>query len=471
MVADDVLYLTVAELGARIRARTLSPVELTDSYLARIDKLDAKLRAYVTVMRDEARREAKAAEQEIAAGKYRGPLHGIPYGAKDLLATRGTPTTWGAAPFKDQRFDYDATVITKLREAGAILLGKLSMVELAGGLGYTIPGASLTGAARNPWDTSRWTCGSSSGAGAAVSAALAAFAIGSETWGSIICPSSFSGISGLRPTFGLVSRHGAMALSWTMDKLGPMARSAEDCELVLAAIAGHDPVDSWSASEIADSKSQVANSKPEIPGPATTFRVGFVAPEKGTEPEVTRAYERALEDLRAIGVTPREAKLPDLPFEAVAGVIISAEATSAFEELLRDGRVRQLADEGAPLAFAQARAISGTDLVKALRIRTVCQRAMADFFGEWDLLLAPGEPMTAFAADASFADVTWSDPVGAMGNLCGLPGISVPCGFGRANLPAGLSIVGGAFDEARVLALARGYQAATDWHRRRPPVG
>jgi aspartyl-tRNA(Asn)/glutamyl-tRNA(Gln) amidotransferase subunit A len=195
-----------------------------------------------------------------------------------------------------------------------------------------------------------------------------------------------------------------------------------------------------------------------------------VTPEKGTEPEVAKAYERAVEDLRKIGVSPREVKLPDLPFEAVAGVIITAEATAAFEELFRDGRVRQLADEGAPLAFAQARAITGTDLVKALRIRTVCQRAMAGFFGDHDLLLAPGEPMTAFPADASFADVSWSDPVGAMGNLCGLPAIAVPCGFGKGNLPASLSIVGGAFEDSRVLGLARAYQAATEWHRRRPPI-
>jgi aspartyl-tRNA(Asn)/glutamyl-tRNA(Gln) amidotransferase subunit A len=463
MVGEDILYLTVAELGPRIRAKTLSPVELTDSYLTRIEKLDPKLHAFVTVTPDLARREARAAEEEIAAGKYRGPLHGIPYGAKDLLSTRGIPTTWGATPLRGQQFDEDATVVTRLREAGAILLGKLAMVELAGGLGYTIPGASLTGAARNPWDTTRWTCGSSSGSGASVSAALVPFAIGSETWGSIICPATFSGITGLRPTFGRVSRHGAMALSWTMDKLGPMARSAEDCEIVLAAVAGPDPKDAWSSPEPVTGSGTPARTPSEL-------KVGFLPPEQGTEPEVTKAYDRALDDLRKAGVAAREVKLPDLPFEAVASVIITAEATAAFEELFRDGRVRQLADKGAPLAAAQARAISATDLVKALRIRTVCQRAMADFFGEWDLLLAPGEPMTAFPADASFADVSWSDPVGAMGNLCGLPGIAVPCGFGKGQLPASLSIVGGAFDEAQVLALARVYQGVTDWHRRRPPI-
>jgi len=354
-------------------------------------------------------------------------------------------------------------VILKLREAGAILLGKLAMIELAGGLGYTIPAASLTGAARNPWDTTRWTCGSSSGSGAAVAAGLVGFAIGSETWGSIICPSTFCGVSGLRPTFGRVSRHGAMALSWTLDKLGPMARSADDCGLVLQAIAGRDPKDEWSADEPLP--------RP-VPSPAEPgrLRVGFVRAEAGTEPGVQRAYEQAIADLRAAGFTAREVTLPDLPYEAVAAVIVTSEAVAAFDELIRDGRVRRLADPDAAIAAVQARAITAADLVKAMRIRTVIQKAMADFFSQWDVLLAPGEMMTAFPADKSFAGVQWSDPVGAMGNLCGLPAIAVPCGFGRDGLPAGLSIIGGAFDEASVLGVARAYQQVTDWHRRRPPL-
>lgn len=463
MVATDVLYLTAGELAERVRTRRLSPVELTDAYLARIEAVDPKLHAFVSVTADEARREAAAAAKEIAAGAYRGPLHGIPYAAKDLLATRAVRTTWGAAPFRDQQFDYDATVIAKLRDAGAILLGKLAMIELAGGLGYTTPGASLTGAARNPWDTSRWTCGSSSGSAAAVAAGLAAFAIGSETWGSIICPSAFCGISGLRPTFGRVSRHGAMALSWTLDKLGPMARSADDCGMVLRAIEGHDARDEWSAAdELRAERSQ--------PHDVRGLRVGYVPFDmKGGEPEVQAAYERALKDLARAGVMPRPVRLPDLPFEAVAAVIIAAEAAAAFDELFRDGRVRQLADRDAPLAAVQARAIGGADLVKAAQIRTVCQTRMAEFFDEWDVLVAPGEPMTAFPADRSFADVAWSDPVGAMGNVCGLPAAAVPCGFGRGRLPASVSLTAAAFDDDKVLALARAYQRVTNWHRQRPP--
>src|SRR5215467_435259 len=227
-------------MGPRIKAGKLSPVELTHAYLERSRSIGSALNAYATITEKLAIDEARRAEAEIHAGKYRGPLHGIPYAAKDLLAVKGYPTTWGARPYIDQRFDYDATVIRKLEAAGAILLGKAAMIELAGGMGYRFASASATGAARNPWNTDFWTCGSSSGSAAIAGAGLAAFAIGTETWGSIICPSGFSGLSGLRPTYGRVSRYGAMALSYTMDKIGPIARSAEDCARVFAAIAGHD---------------------------------------------------------------------------------------------------------------------------------------------------------------------------------------------------------------------------------------
>jgi aspartyl-tRNA(Asn)/glutamyl-tRNA(Gln) amidotransferase subunit A len=463
-IGEDVLYATVSDLASRIKAKRLSPVELTEAYLARIDTLDPKLHAFATVTRDLALEQARRAEKEIATGKYRGPLHGIPYGAKDLVATKGIRTTWGAKPFESQQLDYDATIVRKLADAGAVLLGKLAMVELAGGMGYTIPAASLTGAALNPWDTGRWTCGSSSGSGAAVAAGLVAFAIGSETWGSIVCPSTFCGISGLRPTFGRVSRHGAMALSWTMDKLGPMARSAADCETLLGALSGRDPEDDWSSDEPAG--------KPIEAAAARNFKAGYVKLDfaKSGEPEVQAAYEKAIADLKAAGLAAEEVTLPDLPFEPVAGMIIGAEASSAFEDLFRDGRIRQLADKGAPIARATSSAMTAADYVKASRIRTVMQKEMAGFFAKWDVLLAPGVMMTAFPADRSFADVPWSDPVGAMGNLCGLPAVSVPCGFGKAGLPAGLVIVSGAFEDTKALAAAKLYQGATDWHRKRPPV-
>src|SRR5216684_717201 len=243
MLGEDILYLPVRELGKRIKSRTLSPVELTESYLARSEPLGGRLNAYATLTQELALKQARAAEREIAAGHFRGPLHGIPYAAKDLLAVKSYPTTWGARPLARQKFDFDAAVIERLDRAGGVLIGKAAMIELAGGMGYRFASASLTGPAKNPWKESCWTCGSSSGSGAIVAAALAAFALGTETWGSIVCPSAYCGVTGLRPTYGRVSRYGAMALSYSMDKIGPMARSAEDCARVFAAIAGHDPRD------------------------------------------------------------------------------------------------------------------------------------------------------------------------------------------------------------------------------------
>src|SRR5256885_3137060 len=268
MITDDTLFAPVSELAAQIRTRRVSPVELTEGYLHRLETTGKRLNAVVTVMRDAALKEARQAEAEIKRGRYRGPLHGIPYGVKDLIATRGAPTTWGAAPYKDQHFDYDATVVTRLREAGAVLLAKLAMIELAGGMGYNQADASWTGACRTPWNTGFWSGGSSSGPGAATASACVAFAIGSETSGSIITPSAYCGVSGLRPTYGAISRHGAMALSWTLDKLGPMCRSALDCGLVLAAIAGRDPLDATTVGRVFN--------YPEPPQNNKKYRIGIV---------------------------------------------------------------------------------------------------------------------------------------------------------------------------------------------------
>src|ERR1700733_8580378 len=287
MLSDDVLYLPVSELGRRLRARKLSPVILAESYLARSERLNPQLNAYVTLTRDLALEQAHAAEKEIGAGHYRGPLHGIPY------AVKGYPTTWGARPYANQTFDYDAAVVERLNRAGAVLIGKAAMIELAGGMGYRFASASLTGPAKNPWNEGCWTCGSSSGSGAIVSAALAAFAIGTETWGSIICPSGFCGISGLRPTFGRVSRYGAMALAYSLDKIGPMARSAEDCGLILAAIAGHDSRDRSSLSE-GEAKFEIglAASSPRL-------RVGRLTNAwKKCDPEIAGAVDDVFDALK-----------------------------------------------------------------------------------------------------------------------------------------------------------------------------
>jgi aspartyl-tRNA(Asn)/glutamyl-tRNA(Gln) amidotransferase subunit A len=283
MLSEEILFLPMTELARRIRGKQLSPVALAESYLDRSREIGPRLNAYATLTPELALKQARAAEKEISAGKYRGPLHGIPYVAKDLLAVKGYPTNWGARPYQGQSFDYDATVVRKLESAGAVLIGKAAMIELAGGMGYRYASASATGPAKNPWNPDYWTCGSSSGSAAATGAGLAAFAIGTETWGSIICPSGFCGLSGLRPTYGRVSRYGAMALSYSMDKIGPIARSAEDCDLVLKAISGHDPQDLGSLPE--------ASAK--YPGAGETkgrLRVGWLTNQwKEIAPDVNQA--------------------------------------------------------------------------------------------------------------------------------------------------------------------------------------
>lgn len=464
MVADDVLYQPVAELSERIRRGQLSPVELAESYLDRLERLGPRLGAVATLTADLAFEQARQAEREIAAGRYRGPLHGIPYGVKDLVATRGLPTTWGAPPYKDQVFDYDGAVVRRLREAGAVLVAKLAMIELAGGGGYTNGKASLVPTV-NPWDTSRWAGGSSSGPGAATAAALVGFSIGSETWGSILTPSSFCGVSGLRPTYGRVSRAGAMALSWTMDKLGPMCRSAEDCGLVLAAIAGHDPDDPTSA----DAPFQHQPNGSSLRG----VRVGWIAEDfqKNGEPEVEPLYRNALEALAGLGAQVSEAKLPDFPYGTVAGTIISAEGAAAFDTLIASGRVKELVDARQQKGLAGGMDVKAADYIRAMRIRRLIQEALAELFRDFNVLAAPSLLFVANPMEADLNTVfRGGSGIGAAGNLAGLPALGVPMGFGKGNLPVGLSFVGRSFDEAAVLRVGCAYQQATDWHRRRPPL-
>ena len=274
-IDESCAFATVADLGRRLRSREFTSVELTHFFLVRLERLGPKLNAIVTVTRERALAEAQQVDNELWSGRDRGPLHGIPYGAKDLLATKGIPTTWGAAPFKDQVFDEDAVVITKLREAGAVLAAKLAMVEIAGGLGYRQANATFTGPGLNPWNLKRWAGGSSSGSGAAVAAGLVPFSIGTETWGSIMTPAGNCGVTGLRPTYDLISRQGAMALTWTMDKLGPLARTAQDCAWILAAI----------------QESSVANAHPVAPA-AYPFRIGVLSDAvTKVQPEVKANFE------------------------------------------------------------------------------------------------------------------------------------------------------------------------------------
>jgi aspartyl-tRNA(Asn)/glutamyl-tRNA(Gln) amidotransferase subunit A len=464
---DHITYfLSVRELAQEIKARKLSPVELTRGCLERLDSLGPRYNAVVTVMRDSALAEAEAAEREIKAGRYRGPLHGIPYGLKDLVATKGVPTTWGAAPYKDQVFDYDATIVERLRAAGAIAVAKLAMVELAGGMGYNHADASFTGPGLTPWNTRFWSGGSSSGPGSAVAGGLVPFAIGSETSGSIITPSAFCGVTGLRPTYGLVSRHGAMALCWTLDKLGPMGRTADDCAIVLAAIAGKDPRD---ASTV-DRKFAWTTPAP----PRKRYRL--VVPKGVTEkvqPAVRENFERALQEFSGAADIVRDVEWPDLPWGPAVGTIVGAEGASAFLSLIEAGRVAELRCPKDRHGGYGATMIPAVDYLHAMRLRRPMKQAAAKFMQGFDAVVAPGRATVSYPADKNFEDVypgiSGGPALIPAGNLCGLPALCVPNGFGENGLPTSIAFMGPAFSEGTLLQLGALFQSRTDWHQRRPP--
>ena len=469
MLKEAVLYAPISELARQIEAKTLSPVELTESYLERSTELGPKLNAYARLLPESALEQAHAAEKEIRRGHYRGPLHGIPYAAKDLLAVKGVPTTWGAKPYADQVFDYNATVIEHLNHAGAILLGKASMIELAGGMGYKFASASLQREAKNPWDRECWTCGSSSGSGAIVAAGLAGFAIGTETWGSIICPSAYCGVSGLRPTYGRVSRYGAMALAYSMDKIGPMTRSAEDCARVFAAIAGHDFLD---RSTLPIDKAAFTYSPAnELKG--RSLRVGWLTNAwKQYDPGITKIVDVTHKVLQKRFPSVKDARLPEGPWEDAANIVLSCEAASAFGELIRSGKVSELSDPLGRIGGYVQQTILGSDYNTALRIREILQRKMTELFDSYDVLATASQPIAAtpLSMDLLSPELTFPDPVGGIGNLCGLPALSVPCGFTDKKLPIGLQFVGRAGDDLAVLQAGRIFQQATDWHRRHPDL-
>ena len=464
---DDVAFGSIPELGRLLRARKLSSTDLTELYLERLERFGPRYNCVVTVTPERALAEAATADRELRAGRIRGPLHGIPYGVKDLLAAKGYPTTWGAEPYRSQSFDEDATVVARLGAAGAVLVAKLAMVELAGGMGYSQANASFTGPGKTPWSVDYWSGGSSSGPGSAVAAGLVPFAIGSETSGSILTPAAYCGISGLRPTYGLVSRHGAMALSWTMDKLGPMARSAEDCALVLAAIAGRDPLD--------------ASSVPRgfrMPAPeprARRFRIGV---PKGVidavQGEVAENFTIALDVLRSVAEIVPDVELPDLPFGVVGGVIIAAEGLSAFDDLVEGNRLKDLTAPEDRTGGYGALAISARDYLRALRVRRLMGRAYDELLKPFDAIATPTRTTVASPLDKAFRDaypeVRGGVSMIGASNVVGVPAISVPNGFGPGGLPTGLSLVARAFDEAKLVRIARAYQARTDWHKRRPEV-
>ncbi len=478
MLGEEILYLSVRELQAHLRKRSFTPVELAESYLDRSEKIGPKLNAYVTLTRELALQQARAAETEIARGNFRGPLHGIPYALKDLVAVKGYPTTWGAKPYREQRFDYNATIVEKLNAAGAVLIGKAAMIELAGGLGYSGGSASLTGPCRNPWNTDCWTCGSSSGSGAVVAAGLAAWALGSDTRGSIICPSSWCGVSGMRPSFGRVSRHGAMAIAWTMDKLGPMARTADDCGSVLSVIAGYDPNDHDSIREPGF----------RYPAPETRdfrpLRIGKITNCWNTiDDQVQRAFEQAAGVMSQAGAHISEAEIPDGPYEEAAELTILIEAASAFEDLISTGNCKDLNDPLGRINGYVSTSFSGSDYLRIQRVRTFLLKRVDDLFESYDVLTTAGQsrvaqPLTPRPNPAQPSPPERQPNRGierrapdGVSSLCGLPALAVPCGFNDTGLPMAIQFIGRAGNEHAVLRAANLFQSRTTWHKKHPSLG
>jgi Asp-tRNA(Asn)/Glu-tRNA(Gln) amidotransferase A subunit family amidase len=444
---DEVAFWPVTRLAGLVRSGEVRPSELTAMYLDRLRRLDPALHAVVNLTADLAMRQAERADGEIAAGRWRGPLHGIPWGAKDLLSARGYPTTWGSVVFREQVIDEDATVVDRLAQAGAVLVAKLSLGEIAWGDVW------FGGVTRNPWNLEQGSSGSSAGSAAATAAGAAGFTIGSETLGSIVSPCTRTGSTGLRPTFGRVSRHGAMALSWSMDKLGPICRSVEDCALVLQAIHG------------ADGRDPAATDAPfawDAAADPRKLRVGWVRslfeapPAEGNEE--WHAHDLAtIATLRELGFELREIELPDIATSALS-VILTAEAAAAFDELTRGGRdgemVRQVA-QAWPNVWRLGQTIPAVSYLQANRIRTLLMREMERLFADVDAYVVP----------------TYGGSHLLLTNLTGHPAVVVPNGFRKNGTPTSVTFMAGLFREGDALLVARAYQEATGFHLRHPALG
>jgi aspartyl-tRNA(Asn)/glutamyl-tRNA(Gln) amidotransferase subunit A len=472
-IPDDIFFATITEINQKLKAKEFSAVELAKASCDRLERLGPTHNALALSLRKQALSAAKDVDGDIKRERFRGPLQGVPFGAKDLLAYAKQPTTWGARPYAAQVFDYNATALARLFKNGGILTGKLAMVELAGGPSYRYASASLTGPGLNPWDRTRWSGGSSSGSAIAVAAGLVTFALGSETSGSILTPSAFCGITGLRPTYGLVSRYGAMALSWTLDKIGPMCHSAEDCGLVLHEIAGADVEDPASAGKSFYYAPEFARDLKEL-------RVGF-APvdfDEWADPSARQDFAKALAAIRSLGVQVTEAKMPDFPHGPVIGAIISSEAAAIFEPLIQSGKVNELADQKQIAGLKAGLEIPAKDYLKAMRIRSLIQKAFRDLFADIDVLLAPSrlspapkitQPLDRLGGDRPTPKDRGLTALIPAGNLAGLPALSLPCGFADG-MPIGIQLVGRPFSENTLLSIGKAFQERTDWHKRRPPL-
>jgi Asp-tRNA(Asn)/Glu-tRNA(Gln) amidotransferase A subunit family amidase len=454
----DLAFLPVRELSALIRTRRISSVELTRIYLDRLERYDPELECVITRTEDLALEQAERADRELAAGIYRGPLHGVPWGAKDLLAVPPYRTTWGAKPYEDQTREEQATVVSRLAGSGAVLAAKLTLGALAWGERW------YGGMTKNPWNTEQGSSGSSAGPASATAAGLVGFALGSETWGSIVSPCTRCGVTGLRPTFGRVSRYGAMALSWSMDKLGPIARSVEDCALVFDVIRGQD----WLDPTVVDRPFHWPLNRD-----VRSLRVGYVEElfdrdrtvgvedeqEKAILEEWQRYDERTLKTLDEMGLDLVPMQLPkDHPIEPLS-FILTAEAATAFDALTRSGRddllVRQIANAW-PNVFRQGQFIPAVEYIRANRIRWQLLREMEETLRRVDVYVCP-----SFGGDNLL-----------LTNLTGHPAVVLPNGFRSSDgTPTSITFNGRLYGEAEVLAVAHAYQQATDFHLKRPPVG
>ena len=439
--AEELAFYSVRDLSELIRTRKITSTELTKLYLTRLKKYGPKLECVITLTEELGLEQARRADEEIAAGNHRGYLHGIPYGAKDLLAVEGYKTTWGAEPYKDQIREETATVVKKLEEAGAVLVAKLTLGALAWGDVW------YGGMTRNPWDLEQGSSGSSAGPASATAAGLVAFAIGTETWGSIVSPSTRCGTTGLRPTFGRVSRAGAMALSWSMDKIGPICRTVEDCALVFDAIRGPDGIDQSVLDAPFDYDSRVD---------LASLRIGYLKEAFEEDYSFKDTDAATLETLRELGVELVPIELPDLPVYSMA-FVLSAEAAAAFDELTRSGRddlmARQIKNAW-PNVFRSSRFIPAVEYIQANRLRHELIQQMHDLMEGVDLYIAP-----------SFGGGNL-----LLTNLTGHPCVVLPNGFDEEGHPRSISFIGRLYDEATILEVANSYQRATDFHLKHPAL-
>lgn len=442
---EELAFAPATILAELIRSRKVSPVDLTKMYLGRLKKFGPKLNCIVTLTEELALAQATEAEREIRAGKYRGPLHGIPWGAKDLFATKGIRTTWGAEPYRDQMIAYDATLVERLREAGAVLVAKLSMGALAQG------GRWFAGMTRSPWQVEEdkvGSSGSSAGPASATAAGLVGFSIGTETLGSIISPSSRCGVIGLRPTYGRISRYGAMGLSWTMDKIGPICRGVEDCAAALHATYGPD------------AKDLTVGDVPFTWDPARplgSMRIGYLKTEfdQQQDPERKAIYQQALDALKSAGASLQPIELPKFSTGALR-IILVAEAATAFDDITRDGRVNQLSGQEPgdwPNTFRSSRFIPAVEYIRAQRARRLLMQEMDALMSKWDVFVSP-------APGSGSLLIT---------NLTGHPAVCVPCGFPKG-LPQSIMFTGGLYDEGAPLRVALAYERATQWHTMHPKM-